>query len=378
MISLKRKEECCGCSACEQICPKGCILMKEDAEGFLYPSVDKEKCINCNLCTKACPIINHIECDDFCLKSYVGYIINKEIRLKSSSGGLFSALAEMLLKSKKAVIYGAAFDENQVVCHIRIDSINDLHLLRGSKYLQSKINETFKNAKMDLESGLNVLYSGTACQIEGLKRFLGKEYENLYTIDVLCHGVPSPKVWSAYKKWQENKNNAAIREIYFRNKESGWKNFSVKIVFNNGEKYIKFHHEDMYEQMFLSDICLRPSCHECKFKKLNRLSDLTLGDAWGIDRCIPEMDDDKGTSVIIVHSIKGYELISKIKSKANMIEIDIDKILPSTSDSRKSMQVHKRRTQFFRLLNIFNYKIFFIWKQYIRYQKIKAKICNRL
>ncbi len=374
MIKLKRKEECCGCSACQQICPQSCISMKKDIEGFLYPFIDKERCINCNLCNTICPIINHTEWDDAIIKSYVGYSTNEEIRLKSSSGGIFSVLAEYILKSGKAVIYGATLDKNQKVYHMRIDSISNLDLLRRSKYLQSKINETFKNAKMDLEAGLDVLYSGTACQIAGLKAFLRKEYKNLYTIDVLCHGVPSPKVWNAYTKWQKNKNNVNIREVYFRDKESGWKNYSMKLVFDNEKNYIKPHGSDMYSQVFLSEICLRPSCHECKFKGLNRLSDLTLGDAWGIDKCMPEMDDDKGTSVIIVHSIKGQELLSKIKNAVNIMEIDIDKILPSSSDSRKSVQAHKRRTQFFKLLNIFDYKIFSIWKQYVRCQRIKTKI----
>lgn len=376
MINLKGKEDCCGCSACQEICPKNCISMKEDAEGFLYPFVEKENCINCNLCNKVCPLVNHTKWDDTIIKSYVGYVINEKIRLQSSSGGIFSVLAEFILKSEKGVLYGASINENQMICHMRIDSIANLGLLRGSKYLQSKINETFKNAKMDLEAGLNVFYSGTACQIAGLKSFLGKEYKNLYTVDVLCHGVPSPKVWTAYRKWQEKKNNSTIREISFRNKEFGWKNYQMKIVFNNEEKYIKPHSEDMYSQMFLSNICLRPSCHKCKFKGLNRLSDLTLGDAWGIDKCMPEMDDDKGTSVIIVHSIKGQELLSRIKNAVNIMEIDIDRILPLSSDSRKSVQAHKRRKLFFSKL--FDYKIFFIWKQYMWYQKIKAKICKYL
>lgn len=350
MITILDKNQCCGCSACTQICPKGSIKMKSDEEGFEYPFIEKDKCINCDLCEKICPLKKMYKKDNQILKSYVTYAKETSMRLQSSSGGLFSALAEEILE-RNGVIFGAAFDEEFLVHHIGIESKEELIKLRGSKYLQSRIENTYYEAKKFIDAGRFVLYSGTACQIAGLKAYLQKEYENLYTIDVLCHGVPSPKVWKLYLEDKEKQHASSINSIDFRNKKHGWKTYSVELIFKNLKKYEEIFINDAFMQLFLKDICLRPSCHNCQFKNLNRPADITLGDCWGIENYMPNMDDDKGTSVMLIHSKRGEELFDIIKNQIIYCEANIDKVLPPTADSRKSVGIHPRRNEFFEKLN---------------------------
>lgn len=350
MIKIKDKSKCCGCNACKQVCPKGCVQMKSDSEGFLYPLIDEEGCINCKLCEKVCPVKNTKEKSDEVLNTYVAYTNKEMIRLNSSSGGLFTVLAQEIL-NKNGVVFGAAFDDKFQVKHIGIYGSSELHKLRGSKYVQSMVGDTYYQVKELLSSGQYVLYSGVACQIEGLKSYLGKEYEKLYTIDVLCHGVPSPKLWNEYLKYEENFYSSSVKSIFFREKNPGWKNFSMKILFKDSQKLQQVAWDNKYMNMFLSNICLRPSCHDCKFKKLNRNSDITIGDAWGVQDFLPEMDDDKGTSVVLIHSEKGNDLFKEIKNKLKYKQCEVDKALPPTADSRKSVKMHKKRNEFFYKLN---------------------------
>ncbi len=326
MIENKDKKLCCGCNACVQKCPQKCIEMKEDGEGFIYPHVNKNECANCNICNKVCPINNSIFQVSH-REAYAAYSIDDELRNKSSSGGIFSLCAENVLNNQ-GVVFGAAFDEKFTVHHISIKSVNDLNLLQGSKYLQSRIENTYKEAEDILKKGIAVLYSGTACQIAGLKRYLKKDYDNLFTIDVLCHGVPSPKVWKKYIEEQEKSYKSNIKSIFFRSKKFGWKTYAVELKFNNSTAYENIFSKDAFMKIFLKNICLRPSCYDCKFKTLNRPSDLTIGDCWGIDNYMPEMDDDKGTSVLLIHSDKGKELFDRIKSKIIFKEGEIDKFKP--------------------------------------------------
>ena len=233
--------------------------MNEDTEGFYYPVVDEKKCVNCNLCEKVCPIKKE-EKRDQKLWAYATYSKETKIRLQSSSGGMFSLIAEYVLKNK-GIVFGVVFNSEQTVNHVSIERLEDLDKLRGSKYIQSQIKETYKEAKSYLEKGKLVLFTGTACQIAGLKGFLRKEYENLVTIDVLCHGVPSKRVWKKYIENQENLNNGHLKNVFFRNKDNGWKQCEVCADFDNGREYRKMHGQDIFMRLFLSEICLRPSCH---------------------------------------------------------------------------------------------------------------------
>lgn len=349
MIKIGNKSECCGCSSCAQSCPQNCIEMKADKEGFLYPSVDTVQCIGCDLCEKVCPIFQVGQMGDNVCSTYIGYNNNLSERLASSSGGIFTMLAKYVL-AQEGVIYGVAFDDAFMPQYVRIDHVDELFKLQGSKYVQSRMGTVYLQVRKDLHIGKIVLFSGVACQVAGLKSFLKKEYENLYTIDVLCHGVPSPLVWEKYINWQRKVYNSEPRQILFRKKDTGWKNYSIEIQFQNNSVYQKTFREDIYMQFFLKEICLRPSCHACHFKKLERPSDITLGDSWGVDRYMPELDDDKGTSLILVHTQTGEEMLEQILPHMKYCKVDIDKVLPATADSRKSVIPHPKRRQFFKKL----------------------------
>ncbi len=345
--------KCCGCGACVQACSKNCISLQEDDEGFLYPVVNTEKCTNCNRCSMVCPI-THIKNEKLQekkqLKAYAVYASDDEIRKQSSSGGVFSLVANMIL-DEGGIVFGAAFDEENMVHHIAVNRKEDLYKLRGSKYLQSRIENTYSMTKKFLNAGKRVLFTGTACQISGLKGYLGKEYERLITMDILCHGVPSPKVWKKYLQCHENKMGAKVSSINFRNKEFGWKNYSMKISFTNDKVYKRKFTEDEYMKLFLKNFCLRPSCYECKFKELDRDSDITIGDCWGIEKIFPEMDDDRGISVVIIHNKKGQEILDSIKAEIKMCEAEVNTILPPSADSRKSVTKPDKREKIFENIN---------------------------
>lgn len=323
MIVIGDKKACCGCWACVQRCPRNCITMHEDEEGFSYPIVDTSACIECGLCEKVCPVLNQAEAKRP-LDVYAAINPNEEVRLNSSSGGIFTQLAEKVI-ADGGVVFGARFDEHWEVVHDYCDTLAGLAAFRGSKYAQSRIGACYRHAENFLKAGRRVLFSGTSCQIAGLHRFLGKEYDNLLTVDVICHGVPSPLVWRKYveaiKTCPQNiigKNttlhfadkNTAIAGIAFRDKSSGWKRyeFTVRSIDENNQERILFR-ETFYENLFmggfLKDIYLRPSCYACPSKSGKAQSDITLGDYWGIEHQHPAMDDDKGTSLVLLHTDKG-------------------------------------------------------------------------
>ena len=341
-------KECCGCAACQQICPMNCITMEADEEGFIYPKIDESICIRCNKCENICPIY-HPDSPKGRTETYVGYSINEPVRKSSSSGGIFSLIAEYVL-GQNGVVFGAAFDEEFMVHHICIQSEEELCKLRGRKYVQSRLGNTYTEAGNYLKENRLVLFSGTACQIAGLKKFLGKEYDNLLTIDVLCHGVPSPKIWKLYLEDQEKKYDSSISSIQFRNKKFGWKKFAVNMQFKNGQEYSVPFFKDKFMNMFLSNIDLRPSCHHCHFKEFPRVSDVTIGDSWGIESYMPEMDDDKGTSVISVYTGKGKKVLNEIQKNLIVKKTELDKALPISADSRKSVPEHPNRKKYWTAL----------------------------
>ncbi|MBQ8833648.1 MAG: Coenzyme F420 hydrogenase/dehydrogenase, beta subunit C-terminal domain [Oscillospiraceae bacterium] len=351
MSQLTQKEACCGCGACAQVCVKNCITMKADEEGFRYPSVDMQQCVNCGLCERVCPILNKPETEaPSQVSAYAAYTNEEAIREASSSGGIFTLLAEAVL-SRQGVVFGAAFDEKFDVHHVMVDRLEDLWRLRGSKYVQSRIGDTYRQAKEQLESGRPVLFSGVACQIAGLKNFLGKNYSKLYTVDVLCHGVPSPRAWNKYKQAQETAVDSEIQSIFFRSKVAGWKKFSMVLEFQNGGQYCELLSEDAFMKWFLRDICLRPSCHSCRFKSLPYPADITLGDAWGIDRLMPDMDDDRGTSVVLVNTEKGSTLWAKIQDRMVVRQGDVEQLLAPNGAAKKSVKAHPKRKAFFTAMN---------------------------
>ena len=349
MISITEKENCTGCYACKNICPQGCINLKNDSEGFWYPQVNTDLCNDCGLCEKVCPIL-HKRYIDNAPKAYACYSKNEKIRLESSSGGIFTLIAEQVI-DKSGVVFGARFDDGFNVIHDYVESKADLKEFRGSKYVQSKIGDTYKQVKYFLNQGKLVLFSGTPCQIAGLKSFLQKEYDNLLCIDIVCHGVPSPKVWERYISYQENRTGASVKRIAFRRKDEGWKRFCVSFLFNNDTEYLETFKKDLYMQAFLKNICLRPSCYACNFKTLHRQSDITLADFWGIQNLLPEMDDDKGISLVFINSARGESVFEQIKDKIFYKEVDINEAVAYNLAAIESVEKNPKRDKFFEELD---------------------------
>lgn len=336
---------CCGCSACFDVCPKSAITMKEDIEGFLYPMIDHSRCVNCGLCEKVCPTRNQ-EKSQSLMETYAVYNTDEEIRMKSSSGGLFTLLAEQVLK-ENGVVYGASFDSNFEVEHIRVTSFAELELLRGSKYVQSKLNGIYNLCKQDLEMGKKVLFTGTPCQIAALKTFLRKSFDNLICMDIICHGVPSRMVWRRYLEYRVMLAKSKIKQIAFRVKDKGWKQFGIKFTFENSIPYYQEFQDDVYMKGFLRDLYLRPSCYDCKFKTKQRVSDITVADFWGINKLHPEWDDDKGMSLLLIHSTKGKIIIDSIFDRLFIKSVDFNMAISHNAAMVKSAAINKNRTIFF-------------------------------
>ncbi|MBD5355798.1 MAG: 4Fe-4S binding protein [Bacteroides sp.] len=346
MINIKDKKDCVGCNACIQRCPKQCISMHEDKQGFLYPKVNLELCINCGLCEKVCPVINQTGCMEP-LAIYAAKNNNKEIQLASSSGGIFFALAKKVI-DENGIVFGARFNENWEVVHDYTETVEGIKAFQTSKYVQSRIGETFLQAERFLKEGKVVLFSGTPCQIIGLRLFLKKEYDNLIAVDVVCHGVPSPAIWrdylkhitlmpgdlvnknSASKSTLNEKNLPVITGINFRDKRLGWEKYGFSVhavahkcnknmdsksnvnISNEFELLFEPLNRNIFMQGFLKNLYLRPSCYSCPSKCGKSNSDITLADYWGIYREDPVFYDKNGVSLLLVMTKTGYDLISKI------------------------------------------------------------------
>lgn len=338
MIQITDKSKCCGCGACAQRCPNLCITMQEDVEGFLYPKMDATICIDCNLCEKVCPVLNQ-NVPKEPLQIFAAKNINEEQRLRSSSGGIFILLAEQIIK-QGGVVFGARFDKNWEVEHCCAETIEELEPLMRSKYVQSRIGKTYKEAELFLKQGRLVLFVGTSCQIAGLHKFLKKGYDNLLTVDFICHGVPSPVVWRKYLKEMKEqysrsetaeqnmllsfslKSVPVITDINFREKQIGgysWKKFGFVIHSKSPLKgdqnsilLSTVSNENVFMKAFLQNLILRPSCYACSAKVGKSSSDLTIADFWGIENIHPEFDDNKGVGLIFVNTEKGELVFNSI------------------------------------------------------------------
>lgn len=322
MIRIYEKKNCTGCSACVNICPVNAITFAEDTEGFNYPIVNEKKCINCEQCNRICPIINTVKVENNYIipKVYASWNIDEEVRINSTSGGVFSAIAEKFI-DENGIVVGAEYTEDFSIRHTFITDKEGIARLRQSKYAQSDLSDVFKKIKKLLTEGKKILFCGTPCQVAGLKSFLKKDYDNMYLCDFICRGIASQKVYKKYLLSVQNKMGATIKKIQFKNKDFGWNLFSTKIELNSGEFYHKDRYNDEYMVGYLKyNLFIRPACHSCKFKKLPRVSDITLGDFWGIGEKSKELDSDKGTSVVLLNTKKGENLFEKIREKTIICE----------------------------------------------------------
>lgn len=352
MIQINEKENCCGCSACASICPKHCITMKDDIEGFLYPKVDDEECVNCHLCEKVCNELHPFEKRE---PRQVLAAINKneKVRLKSSSGGIFYVLAENVVR-ENGVVFGARFDENWQVVIDFTENVKGIESFMGSKYVQSRIANAYKDVRRFLTDGRKVLFSGTPCQVAGLHKFLRKSYDNLLTVDFVCHGTPSPKVWKMYLN-EVTKEGQCISGIEFRNKNKGWKNFCFNLKYKEGNDTISklsSFSENHYMKAFLQDIILRPSCYNCKAKGCSSQSDITIADFWGVNTIFPEMDDDKGTGLVFVNTDKGMTLLDF--TQFDVKETTYERVKSLNPACYCSSKIHPKRKLFFHKLGCRN------------------------
>lgn len=345
MIQLNSKYDCCGCSACAQSCPKGCIIMRADEEGFLYPQIDTDTCIRCGLCERVCPIINQ-SLPQKPHSIYAAKNKNEDIRLKSSSGGIFTLLAERTINNG-GIVFGAKFNDKWEVVHDYTETIDGISAFRGSKYVQSSIGCCYKQAREFLEKDRKVLFSGTPCQIAGLHLFLNKEYPNLTTVDIICHGVPSPLVWHKYVDLLKSTTILPLSKISHRDKTEGWKMFGIKATNNNNEIVCQENLQiNIYLKTFLSNLCLRPSCYKCHALNGRSHSDITIADFWGIEHLHPEFDDDKGANLVFVNSEKGTEIFNSLNCEK--IETNFESAIKYNTSYYKSVNEPKYRTYFFK------------------------------
>lgn len=380
IINEKLEQEnltCCGCTACYAICPKGAITMQEDSEGFKYPAIDKSKCIDCGLCCKVCPLDKKLENVIAPAASFACTAKDENFAKQSSSGGVFAILANMYIK-EQAVIYGAAFDDNLNVCHIRADKKDELKSLYTSKYVQSDMGNAFRQVKGDLDNGKKVLFAGTPCQVAGLKSYLQKDYLNLLSVDFICHGVPSPLVWQRYIIAMEKKLNNKITEISFRDKKDGWKNYYFKLSTANGDVFYEKHGENIYMKGFLKDLYLRPSCYDCKFKTLHRASDITLADFWGIEKIIPEINVEKGVSLCWASSEKGDTILDKALKQTIYEQVDLNEAIKHNPSAITSVKRHKNRNKFFEDISKSDIDIISLIEKYYDNRSLRKRLSYKL
>ena len=316
-IVLADANYCTGCTACSSICPCDAIAMNQNSEGFFRPVINADRCTRCGLCVKTCPAINSVLPPSAPVAVCAAMHADEEIRLKSSSGGIFSALAETTL-AEGGVVFGAAFDEAFRVHHISVSNVDQLDQLRGSKYVQSDLEQIFKEVRDFLQIGRRVLFTGTPCQIAGLKRFLGTADSLLVCVDLICHGVPSPLTWKAYLKMLPVN---LMKRVSFRDKRKGWHAPWIRIESSSGTDVVyQPFGDNSFGRAFLWNFGLGLSCYDCQFKNGKSGSDLTMGDFWGVGSVAPHLDDDKGVSILFVHSRKGQELIARSRLRCTPVE----------------------------------------------------------
>lgn len=298
--------DCCGCTACESICPKHAISMVRK-DGFDYPAVDESLCVGCGLCEKVCAFRQEKVERSNCLAAYA--CRNAEaVRMESSSGGIFTALSDAVLTADGSV-YGACFDEAMVLRHRRATTTEQRDAMRGSKYIQSNISGIFPQVKEDLKAERAVLFVGTPCQVAGLKAYLGRAYENLLLVDVICHGVPSPEIWEWFVNYVNQKYKGQMTHYAFRNKKVAWRRYSPVVTFADGRTVGENDHTGAFIELFRYDVCMRPACTVCPYASFHRQGDITIGDFWGIEHVLPQLDDDKGVSAVMVNSEKGAKAL---------------------------------------------------------------------
>lgn len=347
MISIKNNIDCCGCNACGDVCAHGAITFKTDIEGFWYPVVDETKCVDCRLCERVCPElhIGELKKNDNNPPVTVAAINkNMAVRWDSTSGGAFSALAEVMYE-QGGYVSGAVYDENFLVHNFVSDKPEDLSRLRSSKYLQSNAEGLYVRIRELLRNGKKVLACGTPCQMAALRLFLHKDYDNLVIVDFICRGVNSPKVYRKYLDSLERKYGGKVVYVKAKNKELGWRNLTRKVVFDNGKVYYGVKMDDNFRRGYHTNVFCRPSCYTCQYKGFPRIADITIADYWGIEKINKNLDNNIGTSMILLNSKKGENFFGQVKDKIEWEYTTFESILPGKCRTDKTYRACKDRPQ---------------------------------
>lgn len=356
MIDKKIGNNCTGCGACENICGPGAIALTPNHEGFLYPRVDEQKCVSCGKCLTRCPVLQPLK-PEACFQPDVYAAWNRDpaVRLESTSGGVFTALAEAVI-ARGGYVAGAYYDEDYTIRHGVAGTMEELVRLRQSKYAQSRVGNIHRKVKKLLSAGQLVLFCGTPCQSAGLQKYLSRDYETLYCCDFICRGVISPKVYRKFLDDMKPERDMDIQKVHFKNKDYGWNRFSTKLTFRDGSVYQKDRDTDYYMRGYLKhNLYLRPSCHECAYKTLPRVSDISLGDFWGIGHYDSTLDNEMGTSVVLVNSEKGRKLLEWAQESLVLSRRSMEEVVAGNSCLLNSAPEGEFREFFFRNMDRYQF-----------------------
>lgn len=370
-MNLCNANDCTGCMACYNICPVDAIKIKLNSEGFMNPVIDDRKCIKCNMCVKKCPVINPIKklkYED--KKVFACWLEDERKRLVSTSGGAFTALAENIIR-QHGVVFGVVLNDSSTVVHTFAETLKELEAMKGSKYVQSEIGDSYKRAKSYLDQGRKVLFTGTPCQIAGLYATLGKRYEDLlWTVDIVCHGVASPQIFADYLQLMQKQNGANVEKVFFRNKKPGWHVFGMKIVFDNGKIYTANVYKDPFHVGFLKNLFLRSCCYRCQYATSERIADITIADFWGYgsNGSLKERDRDKGISMVMLNSTNGKILFEQVEGLVKFIK-PIEMAIKGNPTFTRSFSMPKNREEFWKDYSQKSFE--FVLEKYMKPQKMK-------
>lgn len=341
MIKADDKTKCSGCMACYNICPQKCISMVEDEEGFLYPKVDMDTCVNCGLCDRTCPLNEKNNKKYGVVQSKIVQNKDLEVLRQSTSGGAFTPIAQYVLQ-RKGVVFGVEMDaDSNFVKHIKVEKEQNLVRFRNSKYVQSYVGNSFNDAKQELQKDRLVCFSGTPCQIQGLKNYLHKEYENLITVDVVCRGVPSPGVWKKYTDYLKRKGK--LSSVRFRDKSLGYQYSTMEVVYKDGKIERNGIESDQWLRMFFSGMILRPSCPACNFRSVERCSDFTIWDCFNVSDLTKDLDETKGATRMLIHTERGQEIFNEIRDRFYVVDADVNTVAVGITEKP---DFNKRKSEF--------------------------------
>lgn len=375
MIQITDRSKCCGCTACVNACPAQCIVMRRDREeGFDYPVANPDLCLRCGKCESVCPVLNPM---DIVKPEQALAVRCEEFVGCSSSGGVFPALAKAVI-DEGGVVFGAVMERDFIVGHTEAETMEEVQRMRGSKYVQSDLYGTFMDAEQYLEDGRKVLFTGTPCQIAGLKKYLGKDYDNLLAVDTACHGVPGPGVWEMYIKALQGRVKSDIASVNFRDKSRSWRHYAMtcKDSDNNAVRSVSAD-DDPYMALFMQDMTLRPSCYACPARNGRSGSDLTLADLWSVASSLPALDDDRGVSGVLVNSDKGRRYINLISAEIRL-ELPVAAVTAQNGGFAESVPVPEKREEFFKGLGVAGVDVYRHMKKYVVRRPLPVRIYRNL